>query len=52
MGNIEIKNKIKDVLDKLDNMAYGVENHNKTLPPNVCHYKLLINQLMGYLLQI
>lgn len=52
MDNIGIKNKIKDTLDKLDNMAYGVETRLKTLPPNLHHYKLLVEQLIDNLLHV
>lgn len=52
MDNIEIKNNIREILNKLDKMPYGVETHNKTLPPNARHYEQLVIQLIENLLQI
>lgn len=52
MQNSEIKNKIKNVLDELDEMPYGIEKHHKTLSPSKHHYRIKVEKLIEHLLKI
>ncbi len=52
MNNLKTKQKIKELLGELDKMAYGMEIHNKTLPPNKYHYNQLVDRIIKLLRQI